>query len=322
MQLPDIETLNRVAIIGTGTIGSSWAAHFLGRGMQVSAWDPAPNGQTRLREAIDRAWPAVEALGTATGASISKLRWCESAAEALESCEFVQESAPERKELKLDLYRSFDDSLPENAVMSTSTSGLLLSELQAGRRGRERYVLGHPFNPPHLIPLVEVLGGRDTDPQVVEWTLAFYNRHGKKAIRLNREVPGHLANRMQAAIWREAIDAVVSGLASVEDVDRAIAYGPGLRWALMGPHQIFSLAGGDGGMRDFMDHFGPANESWWKTLNHELVLTDDVKNQIVAGVETAQGGRSTQQIAEQRDDMLIDLLSMLKQSRARHGNND
>lgn len=317
MQLPPVKDVKRIGIIGTGTIGASWAAHFLGQGMQVSAWDPASDGEKQTREYIERVWPAVQALGAKSGAGIDNLHWCKSAADVVADAQFIQESVPERLSLKIDLYKGLDDVLPADAILSTSTSGLLLSELQAGRRGAERYVLGHPFNPPHLIPLVEVVGGKDTDPAVVDWTLDFYNGHGKMAIRLNREVPGHLANRMQAAIWREAVDAVVSGLASVEDVDRAIAYGPGLRWALMGPHQIFALAGGDGGMRDFMEHFGPANESWWASMNNDVRLTQSVKDQIIAGVEQEQAGQSPREISQQRDQLLVDLLKTLKDSRQR-----
>jgi 3-hydroxyacyl-CoA dehydrogenase len=226
----------------------------------------------------------------------------------------VQESAPEDKALKRTLYESFDGLLPGDAVLASSTSGLLLSELQAGRRGRERYVLGHPFNPPHLIPLVEVLGGTDTAPEVVDWTLAFYDAHGKTAIRLNKEVPGHLVNRLQAAIWREAIDAVVSGVASVEDVDKAIAYGPGLRWALMGPHQIFHLAGGPGGMRNFLEHFGPNIEDWWRDMR-DVSLTPEVKATLMDGIEAECAGRSVETLAAERDARLVDLLEMLKRDR-------
>ncbi|MEE8554637.1 MAG: 3-hydroxyacyl-CoA dehydrogenase NAD-binding domain-containing protein, partial [bacterium] len=257
MNLPDPENVERVAIIGAGTIGASWAAHFLARGMDVQVWDPGPGSEDRVRRFVADAWPALARLGLSAGADPARLRWCGEMESAFSHAQFVQESAPEDKALKLTLFKRFDAALPEDAVLATSTSGLLLSELQAGRTGRERYVLGHPFNPPHLIPLVEVLGGAETAPEVVDWTLAFYDAHGKTAIRLNKEVPGHLVNRLQAAIWREAIDAVVSGVASVEDVDKAIAYGPGLRWALMGPHQIFHLAGGPGGMGNFLEHFGP-----------------------------------------------------------------
>ncbi len=314
MRLPDPRAVKRVGIIGAGTIGASWAAHFLARGMDVQFRDPGPGSESRVPRFVDDAWPALEKLGLAPGADPARLRYCDDVQSALGDVQFIQESAPEDKALKLALYESFDAALPENVVLASSTSGLLLSELQAGRSGRARYVLGHPFNPPHLIPLVEVLGGRETAPEVVDWTLAFYNAHGKTAIRLKKEVPGHLVNRLQAAIWREAIDAVVSGVASVEDVDKAIAYGPGLRWALMGPHQIFHLAGGPGGMRNFLEHFGPNIENWWRDMR-DVTLTPEVKATLIAGIDDESAGRSVEMLAAERDERLVDLLDMLKRAR-------
>lgn len=314
MHLPDPRAVKRVGIIGAGTIGASWAAHFLARGMDVQFWDPGPGSASRVPRFVADAWPALEKLGLAPGADPARLRYCDDVQSALSDVQFVQESAPEDKVLKLALYESFDAALPEDVVLASSTSGLLLSELQAGRSGRARYVLGHPFNPPHLIPLVEVLGGGETAPEAVDWTLAFYNAHGKTAIRLKKEVPGHLVNRLQAAVWREAIDAVVSGVASVEDVDKAIAYGPGLRWALMGPHQIFHLAGGPGGMRNFLEHFGPNIENWWRDMR-DVTLTPEVKATLIAGVDDESAGRSVEMLAAERDERLVDLLDMLKRAR-------
>ena len=284
--------------------------------MDVQVWDPPRTEKSGVRGFVDQAWPALRRLGLAGRADPARLLYCKDVAGALQGVHFVQESAPEIKQTKIDLYKIFDHALPEHAVMSTSTSGLLLTELQNGRKGCERYVLGHPFNPPHLIPVVEVLGGRDTDPSVVDWTLDFYNSHGKKAVRLNKEAPGHLVNRMQAAIWREAVHAVVSGLASVEDVDRAIAYGPGLRWALMGPHQIFHLAGGPGGMSNFLEHFGPPVEAWWSDMR-DVRLTPQVKAKLIEGVAAESKGRSVEQIAKERDVLLVDLLEMLDKARKR-----
>ncbi|MDH3642546.1 MAG: 3-hydroxyacyl-CoA dehydrogenase NAD-binding domain-containing protein [Gammaproteobacteria bacterium] len=314
MNLPDPKDVRRVATIGAGTIGASWAAYFLARGMDVRVWDPAPDSDTRVRAYVDGVWPALERLGLAETADRQRLEVHADLEAALQGAQFVQESAPERKPIKIELYEQFDRLLPDDTVMSTSSSGLLLSELQANRVGRERYVLGHPFNPPHLIPLVEVLGGRDTDPAAVDWTLAFYNAHGKKAVRLNKEVPGHLVNRLQAAIWREAIDAVVSGLASVEDVDTAIAYGPGLRWAVMGPLQLCQLAGGPGGMPDFLDHFGPPLEDWWADMRN-VVLSEDVKTALMEGVEAENHGLSVPEVAQERDRLLLDLLETLARAR-------
>lgn len=314
MQLPPPQAVERVGIIGAGTIGASWAAHFLARGMGVQVWDPGPGSEARVRRFVADAWPALERLGLAAGADPARLRYYDDAQGALSNVQFVQESAPEDKALKLALYESFDAALPEDVVLASSTSGLLLSELQAGRSGRARYVLGHPFNPPHLIPLVEVLGGAETAPEAVDWALAFYEAHGKVAIRLKKEVPGHLVNRLQAAIWREAIDAVVSGVASVEDVDKAIAHGPGLRWSLMGPHQVFHLAGGPGGMRNFLEHFGPNIENWWRDMR-DVTLTPDVKAKLIDGIDAESAGRSVKMLAAERDARLLDLLEMLHRIR-------
>jgi 3-hydroxyacyl-CoA dehydrogenase len=314
MKLPRPETVERVGIIGAGTIGASWAAHFLARGMDVQFWDPAPGSEARVRRFVADAWPALERLGLAPGADAARLHYCDELDAALANVQFVQESAPEDKALKLALYERFDAALPEDIVLASSTSGLLLSELQAGRAARARFVLGHPFNPPHLIPLVEVLGGAETAAQAVDWALAFYDTHGKVAIRLNKEVPGHLVNRLQAAIWREAIDAVINGVASVEDVDKAIAYGPGLRWALMGPHQIFHLAGGPGGMRNFLEHLGPNIETWWRDMR-EVSLTAQVKAALIEGVDAESAGRSVETLVAERDARLLDLLELLQRTR-------
>jgi 3-hydroxyacyl-CoA dehydrogenase len=314
MNFPDPEAVERIGIIGAGTIGASWAAHFLARGMHVQVWDPGPDSEARIRGFVANAWPALERLGLAAGADPARLDYCDDLEGALAGVQFVQESAPEDKALKLALYARFDAALGDDVVLASSTSGLLLSELQAGRAARARFVLGHPFNPPHLIPLVEVLGGAETAPAAVDWAMAFYAANGKIAIRLNKEVPGHLVNRLQAAIWREAIDAVVSGVASVEDVDKAIAYGPGLRWALMGPHQIFHLAGGPGGMRNFLEHLGPNIETWWRDMR-EVSLTPEVKTALIDGVDAESAGRSVAALAAERDARLLDLLEMLQRNR-------
>jgi len=314
MQLPRPQAVECVGIIGAGTIGASWVAHFLARGMDVQVWDPGSGSESRLRRFVADAWPALERLGLAAAADPARLRCCDDLQSALSNVQFVQESAPEDKALKLALYESFDSTLPENVVLASSTSGLLLSELQAGRAARERMVVGHPFNPPHLIPLVEVLAGASTAPEAVDWALAFYEAHGKMPIRLKKEAPGHLVNRLQAAIWREAIDAVVSGVASVEDVDKAIAYGPGLRWALMGPHQVFHLAGGPGGMRNFLEHLGPNIETWWRDMR-DVSLTPEVKAKLIEGVDAESAGRSVEVLTAERDTRLLDLLELLQRVR-------
>ena len=315
MNLVKPDAVERVAILGSGTIGASWAAHFLAHGLAVNVWDPAEGFEERCRAFIAAAWPALKRLGARDAVDESRMVFFDDPAEALRDCHFVQESGPENTEIKVELYRRLDDALPENVVMSTSSSGLLISELQAGRKGAERYIVGHPFNPPHLVPLVEVVGGVATDPAAVDWALDFYNGCGKKAIRINREVPGHLANRLQAAMWREAVHLVDSGVASVEDVDIAVSYGPGLRWALMGPNLILHLAGGDGGVRHAIEHFGPAMENWWADLGRAPNISPAAAEKLIAGVETEAAGRSLEEIAGERDRLLIGLLEMLARGR-------
>jgi 3-hydroxyacyl-CoA dehydrogenase len=187
------------------------------------------------------------------------------------------------------------------------------SELQAGRRGPERYVVGHPFNPPHLIPLVEVVGGRATDPAVVDWTAAFYAALGKRPIRIRRELPGHVANRMQVALYREAIHLVLEDVASIEDVDAAIAYGPGLRWALMGPHMAHHLAGGRGGLRHLLEHIGPSIERWWSQLGHPD-LTPAAIDRLVEAFDRAER-RPIAELEAERDALLLALLETLQTTR-------
>lgn len=314
MELVKPDAVERVAILGAGTIGASWAAHFLAHGLGVNVWDPAPGYEARMRGYVERAWPALERLGASTGANSERIAFFDDPASAVRDCQFVQENGPEDKAVKIALYQQLDEALPPDVVMASSSSGLLISELQAGRRGAERYVIGHPFNPPHLIPLVEVVGGAATDATAIQWALDFYNGHGKRAIRINREVPGHLANRLQAAMWREAVHIVDQGIASVEDVDVAIAYGPGLRWALMGPNLILHLAGGEGGIHHALDHFGGALEAWWADLGQPK-LNEGVRRKLIEGVAAEAKGRSIESLAEERDRLLLNLLAMLAAER-------
>ncbi len=317
MNLVRPDAVERVAILGSGAIGASWAAYFLAHGLAVNIWDPAPGFEARCRAFIAAAWPALSRLGAPQAPDESRMAFCDSPEEAVRSSQFVQENGPENKDIKIELYRRLDDALPDDVVMASSSSGLLISELQAELKAAARYVIGHPFNPPHLIPLVEVVGGEHTDGAAVDWALAFYNGRGKKAIRINSEVPGHLANRLQAAMWREAMHLVDSGVASVEDVDIAVSYGPGLRWALMGPNLIFHLAGGDGGIRHAIDHFGPALESWWADLGSPPKIMPELAEKLIAGVEAEAAGRSLGDLTQERDQLLIALLEMLARERGK-----
>ncbi len=257
----------RIAVIGAGTIGASWAAYFLAQGLEVAAYDPSPNGEAFARRFIDNAWPTLEKLNAVKpGADRKRFAFFQDPAAAAKGAAFVQESGPEREDLKIALFATLDAALPPETVIATSSSGLLISRVSAKCKHPERCVIGHPFNPPHLIPLVEVVGGAKTAPEAVYKAMRFYRDIGKHPIHIKKEVRGHVANRLQAALWREAVHLVNEGVVSVADADAAIAYGPGLRWALMGPHLTFHMAGGDGGMTHFMEHIGPAIQTWMDDL--------------------------------------------------------
>jgi carnitine 3-dehydrogenase len=308
---PEPAEVRRVACIGAGVIGGGWAAHFLARGYDVVAWDPAPDGATRLRELVATAWPALTALGLATGASQDRLTIAPTLEAAVAGAEFIQESAPERLELKRGLLASLDLAAPPAVVIGSSTSGFAMTEMQPDAPGAGRMVVGHPFNPPYLIPLIEVVGGARTDPAAVAWAAAFYGVAGKYALTLDRELPGFIANRLQDAMWREALHMVAAGEASVEQIDAAITTGPGLRWPIMGPCLTFHLAGGPGGMAHMLDHFGPALEEPWTRLQAPP-LTRELRDRMVEGCAAEAAGRSIADLVRERDAKLVAILKALR----------
>lgn len=305
-------SVTKVAVIGAGTIGASWAAYFLSRGLDVTASDPAPEAEAFARDYVANAWPTLQKLGAVVaGAMPERLRFERDPKQAVAGAAFVQESGPEREDVKIALFAELDAALPPEAIIASSSSGLLISRIQSKCRHPERCALGHPFNPPHLIPLVEVVGGKETSPQAIERTLAFYRTIGKHPIHIKKEVGGHVANRLQAALWREAVHLVASGVASVADVDAAITYGPGLRWPIYGPHLTFHLAGGVGGMEHFLKHLLVPMQSWWNDLGNPA-MTAEVQRRIVEGVAEAAAGRSIAELATRRDRALIAILDALK----------
>jgi carnitine 3-dehydrogenase len=309
-------SIRRVAVVGTGTIGMSWAATFLSRGLEIRASDPAPGAEARLRHFIDAAWPVMaRMMALAATPPHHLLTFCADAESAVADAHFVQESAPEREAVKQALLARIDAVLPAETVIASSSSGLLISRLQEACRHPERVVIGHPFNPPHLIPLVEIVGGARTAPGTIERAMTFYSGIGKRPIHIRREVAGHVANRLQAALWREAVHLVATGVASAADVDTAISEGPGLRWALMGPHLTFHLAGGSGGLEHFLDQLGPPLESWWDDLGSPR-LTPEVRAALIEGVAAEAGERDIAALAAERDRFLVDLLT-LKQGAGR-----
>ena len=302
--------IRRVAVIGAGTIGASWAAYFLARGLEVRASDPAPQAETRLRHFVDDAWPVLARLAPVPATPPHRaLTFCPDPETAAAGADFVQENAPEREPVKRALLARLDAVVPPEIVIASSSSGLLITRLQADCAHPERCLIGHPFNPPHLIPLVEVVGGERTAPAAIERALAFYSAIGKRPIHIRREVAGHVANRLQAALWREAVHLLAAGVASVADIDAAISEGPGLRWALMGPHLTFHLAGGAGGIAHFLEQLGPPLESWWDELGNPR-LTPEIGQALAAGVATETGGRDIAALAAERDRFLVDLLAL------------
>ncbi|MFY3552846.1 3-hydroxyacyl-CoA dehydrogenase NAD-binding domain-containing protein [Achromobacter insolitus] len=304
--------IRRVAIVGAGTIGASWAALFLARGLEVVVSDPAPDAESLTRARVQAAWPVLAELGhVLPGASADALRFEPELEAALAGADFVQENAPEREDFKTNLFARMDAVLPPHVIVASSSSGLIMSRLQSQCRHASRFVIGHPFNPPHLIPLVEVVGGEQTSADTIERCIAFYRSLGKYPIRLNKEVPGHIANRLQAALWREAIHLAAENVASVADIDAAVSQGPGLRWALFGPHMTFNLGGGAGGLANFMDHLLGPVQTWWDDLGAPDV-TPELQQRLIAGVNAEAGTRSIADLVQARDAQLTALLKTLR----------
>jgi len=304
------DDVRTVTCVGAGVIGGGWATYFLGRGYRVVAWDPAPDAEARLRHLVEQAWPALAELGLAPGASPDNLVVEADLASALEDTDFVQESAPEDLGLKRTLLADIDAAAAPHVVISSSTSGYSMTEMQTDCARPERTVVGHPFNPPYLIPLVEVVGGERTSPDAVTWTADFFRSAGKSVITMDREVPGFVANRLQEAMWREALHMVESGEATVEQIDTSVTEGPGLRWAVQGPCLTFHLAGGQGGMEHMLDHFGPSLLSPWTRLVAPE-LTTELRQEMVAGCEREAAGRSIDDLVAERDRSVIAILRAL-----------
>ncbi|MFB7224852.1 3-hydroxyacyl-CoA dehydrogenase NAD-binding domain-containing protein [Streptomyces sp. NPDC056227] len=303
-----------VAVVGTGVIGASWAALFLAAGHDVIAHDPAAGAEDRLRAAVADAWLALTRLGLAAGASPDRLSFVADVATAVGPAAFVQESGPEQIALKRELFAAIDEAAPADTVVASSSSGLMPSQLQAMcSRHPERVLVGHPFNPAHLIPLVEVVPGALTSEAAVTTAMRFYASVGKRPIHVRQELPGHVTNRLQVALWQEAYSLVERGVASVADIDAAISQGPGLRWALLGPLVNQHLSGGVGGMTHTLEHLGPPAEEWMKDLRPAR-LSPALVDLLVTGVDDELAGIDQRDLVTDRDELLIALL----ESKRRH----
>jgi len=298
------DQVRAVTCVGAGVIGGGWAAYFLAKGYAVTAWDPGPDAEARLRAVVDQAWPALVELGLSPGAGRDNLTFEPDLGRACAGADFVQESAPEDLDLKIKLLAEIDAATPPQVVVASSTSGYPMTDMQVACAHPERLVVGHPFNPPYLIPLVEVVGGEQTTADAVTWASEFYDRSGKTVVTMDREVPGFIANRLQEALWREALHMIAEGEATVEQIDLSIVAGPGLRWPIQGPMLTFHLAGGQGGMAHMLDHFGPSLLSPWTRLVAPE-LTPELRDAVVAGVDEEAGERTVDDLIAERDAGII-----------------
>ena len=301
--------IRRIAIVGTGVIGASWAAQYLACGFDVVATDPAPNAEANLRKYVDEAWPSLTNIGLSPGASRDRLSFTTNMKEALSQADFVQENGPERVDFKIKLFADMDDATPVDSIIASSSSGITPSVMQTNAKHAERILIGHPFNPPHLIPLVEVVGGTKTSPEAIQQAIAFYASIGKKPIKLNKELPGHVGNRLQAALYKEIMYLIQDGVLSVSDADDAVSYGPGLRWGVMGPSLQWHLGGGAGGIKHFVEHLMPGLFEMIKTLKTPE-MNDQIKQTIIDGVLAIAGNRSVEQLAQAENEELLGLLKI------------
>jgi carnitine 3-dehydrogenase len=314
-------TVRRIGIVGTGVIGAGWAARCLAHGLEVTAWDPGRNAEAALRASVENAWPALTRVGLAGGAGMERLRFVGAVEAAVAEADFIQESAPEREDLKQRLHAQIDAAARPDVIVGSSSSGLLPTRIQADCRHPERVLIGHPSNPVYLLPLVEVLGGEKTAPDAIQRAIAFYTSIGMRPLHVRHEVPGYIADRLLEALWREALHLVADGVATTSEIDDAIRFGPGLRWSFWGTNMIYHLAGGEAGMRHMLEQFGPALELPWTRLVAPK-LTEQLIDRLVEGTQAQAKGRSIKELERFRDDALLSVMEAVRQAKARHGMSD
>jgi carnitine 3-dehydrogenase len=310
--------IRTVGLVGGGVIGGGWAARCLAHGLDVVAWDPAAGAEARMRQKIDAAWPALTRLGLQPGADQGRLRFVAQVEAAVEAADFVQESAPENEDLKRRLFRQLDAAARPDVLIASSSSGLLPTRFASECAHPERVLVGHPFNPVYLLPLVEVLGGERTADESLERASAFYRAVSMRPLRVRTEIPGYISDRLQEALWREILHMVAEGVATTDELDDAIRFGPGLRWAFMGTCMIFHMAGGNEGMRHMLAQFGPALKLPWTKLAAPE-LTDELIDRMVEGTQKQAGTRSIADLERYRDDALISVMEAVAAAKARHG---
>ncbi|MCB6185375.1 3-hydroxyacyl-CoA dehydrogenase [Leeia sp. TBRC 13508] len=306
-----------VSIVGAGLIGRSWAALFAAAGFTVKLYDSQPGTKALMESFWTEVKPTLIELGLATSNTNPTFHVTNDIKEAVIDVDFIQECIPERLDAKLALYQQMEPYLKSNAVIATSSSGLKLSDLQAGFKDPSRIIIAHPFNPPHLIPLVELYTNEKTASGVLDVAESIYSLCGKVTIRLKKEVLAHVANRLQAALWREAIHLVLDGVASLKDVDLAVSAGPGLRWGVMGPHALLNLGGGEGGLRAYCQQFRDSYHLWWDDLGKPQ-LTDEAIDKLVAEVKEHVGDKTYLELKQDRDSKLVAVLQALQNNKLKN----
>ena len=316
--MPFITHINTFAALGSGVIGSGWVARALAHGLDVVAWDPAPGAEAALRKRVANAWGALQRQGLAPDASQARLRFVATIEDCVKDADFIQESAPERLQLKLDLHSQISAAAKPEALIASSTSGLLPSEFYEGATHPQRCVVGHPFNPVYLLPLVEVVGGQKTAPEAIQAAIKVYQSLGMRPLHVRKEVPGFIADRLLEALWREALHLVNDGVASTGEIDDAIRFGAGLRWSFMGTFLTYTLAGGDAGMRHFMNQFGPALQLPWTYLPAPE-LSEKLIDDVVEGTTEQLGQHSIAALESYRDDCLLAVMEAVNATRLKHG---
>lgn len=300
----------RAAVVGTGVIGAAWTSVLLAHGVRVAASDPADGAHDRLVAAVRSHWPTMRLLGAPDEPDLTLLRFAADPRDAVADAQLVQENGPDDLDLKQALFADLDAAAPPDALLASSSSNLTPSSIAARcTRHPERVLVGHPFNPVHVVPCVEVVPGERTSPDVVERAVAVYAALGKTPVRVRREVPGHVVNRLQAALWREAYSLVERGVATVADIDVAISNGPGLRWAVLGPFVNQHLSGiGAGGLRHVLHHLGPGTARLWDDLGAPE-LTPELVELLAAGTDAELAGRDDAEVAAARDRLVVGLLA-------------
>lgn len=302
----------KIAVIGTGVIGNGWISRFLAKGYDVVAFDPAEGAQARTQQSVQRAWTSLEKIGLADGASPERLTFVSTIEEAVKDAYLIQENVPEREELKQEVLGTIDKFAKPDAIIGSSTSGIKPSTLQKNLKNPERLIVAHPFNPVHILPLVEIVGGQSTEQAFIDKAVTFYKSIEMKPLVVQKEIEGHVADRLMEALWREALHLVNDGIATTEEVDAAIVYGAGLRWAQMGPFLTFHMAGGEQGMRHMLKQFGPALKLPWTKLEAPE-LTDELTEKVVEGCETHAGDKSVAELEDKRDEFLVKLLDLVEE---------